>query len=117
MQGTIIKLNVDGTREMTIVNGPPPLDKLKWAIDGGPLELVPLFNTYSHDDRIVKCTVFCDEEGKNKKLPINHDATILWDAALLRAGHPGLILGDNMADVLVGPIAVVFGDEEFMSNL
>jgi hypothetical protein len=42
----------------------------------------------------------------------------LWDAALLRAGYPGLIKTDGwIADMVWGQVAVVFGDAEFMDAL
>ena len=70
--------------------------------------LVPGFDTIEHEGKVVPCAV--------KGQRINHDATILWDAALLRAGYPGLLKPDGrMADILFGQVAVVFGDAEFMA--
>jgi hypothetical protein len=116
--GTIVQLNPDGSRNETAIEGPPTLDKLKDAIGGGYIELVPLFNSFPHGDQVVSCIAFCDEDGKLKHMPLNKPATALWDAALRRAGHPGLITPDGkVADMLVGTIAVVFGDKRFMAAL
>jgi hypothetical protein len=117
MQGTIITLQLDGTRKVTQVIE-PHFELIKEAIGGGYVELVPLFNSYEHDGRWVKCVAFGDEEGKLKKFPINKEATVLWDKALRRANHPGLLKPNGqMADVLVGSICIVFGDKEFMAGL
>jgi hypothetical protein len=117
-KGTIVQLNPDGSRNEIAIDGPPTLDKLKDAIGGGYMELVPLFNSIEHGGAVVPCVAFCDEDGKLKHMPLNRPATALWQQALLRAGHPGLITPDGkVADVLVGTIAVVFGDKRFMAAL
>jgi hypothetical protein len=115
--GTIIQLKADGSRNEISIAA-PTLDELKAAIGGGYIELVPLFNTFERDGQLVDCVAFCDEEGKLKDMPINQEATVRWDAALRRAGYPGLIKPDGrIADMLVGTIAVVFGDKRFMAAL
>jgi hypothetical protein len=117
-KGTIVQLNPDGTRTEIAIEGPPTLDKLKDAIGGGYIELVPRFNSFRHGDQLVSCVAFCDEDGKYKHMPINRPATALWDEALRRTGHPGLIEpSGKIADFLVGTIAVVFGDKRFMAAL
>lgn len=108
MRGAIIMLPCGGARLATPLYGPPTLDQLKAAVGGGNVELVPGFDTIEHEGKVVPCAV--------KGQRINHDATILWDAALLRAGYPGLLKPDGrMADILFGQVAVVFGDAEFMA--
>ena len=116
MRGTIITLPCSGARLTTPLYGPPKLDQLKTAVRGGNVELVPGFDTMEYEGKVVPCVVFCDKESKLKGQRINHDATILWDAALVRAGYPGLLKPDGrMADILFGHVAVVFGDAEFMA--
>lgn len=118
MNGTIIELFVDGTLKVTKVTGKPTLEKLKAGIGGGHIELVPMFNSYEFEGELVDCVAFCDEEGKLKSMPINRQATLLWHRALRRARHPGLVAqSGNLVDVLVGTIAVVFGDKRFMEEL
>jgi hypothetical protein len=117
MKGTIISIKPDGTQSTTEVDGSPRLEVLKAAIDGGYLEAVPGFDMFEHNGVLHDCCAFCDEEGKLKQFPINFDATMHWQIALRRAGHPGLMTRAGFADVLVGQIAVVFGDAEFMEAL
>ncbi len=115
MRGTIITLRCSGARVATPLYEPPKLDQLKAAV-GGNVELVPGFETIEYEGKLVPCVVFCDKESKLKGQWINRDATILWDAALLRAGYPGLLKPDGrIADILFGQVAVVFGDAEFMA--
>lgn len=102
MRGAIITLPCSGARVETPLYGPPTLDHLKEAVGGGNVELVPGFDTIEYEGKVVPCVVFCDKESKLKGQRINHDATILWDAALLRAGYPGLLKPDGrMADILL----------------
>ena len=116
MRGAIITLPCGDARIATPLYGPPTLDQLKAAVRGGNVELVPGFDTIEHEGKVVPCAVFCNKESKLKGQRINHEATILWDAALLRAGYPGLLKPDGrMADILFGQVAVVFGDAEFMA--
>jgi hypothetical protein len=118
MKGVYLKINVDGTIDTTLADTPPTLDKLKEGIGGGYIELVPLFNKIDYNRKIVHCVAFCDEDGKNKGLPLNKTATRLWETALKLVGHPGLKTPDGrIADYLVGSILVVSGDKEFMEKL
>ena len=116
MRGTIITLPCSGARVTTPLYRPPKLDQLKAAVGGGNVELVPGFDTIEYEGKVVPCVVFCDKESKLRNQPINFDATIMWDAALLRGGYPGLLKPDGrMADILFGQVAVVVGDAEFMA--
>jgi len=74
--------------------------------------VVPGFRTIAYSSVVMDCHAFCDEDGKRKQLPINELANALWDQALRRTGAMNV-----MGDVLVGQIAVVFGDREFMAAL
>jgi hypothetical protein len=97
-------------------NGRPTLDGLRTAIGGGEVEIVPGLNTIDYSGSVVPCLAFCDKDSKLKNQPINRDATILWDAALLRGGYLGLLKpGGQIADMLRGDVAVAFGDEQFMA--
>lgn len=81
----------------------PDADKLHDAV-GGFLEVVPMFRVVGETPAVA----FCNEEGKLLNLPVNHLANVLWMASL------GGVLPN---DVLVGPIAIVTGDHEFLGGL
>jgi hypothetical protein len=105
------------------------LDDLKDAIGGGWIEAVPGFHSIELDDKLHRCVVLVDEEGKlghrtsgkptpSPPDPPNPTATKLWHLALRRLGHPGLVApGGGLADYLCGQVAVVIGDDEFLSAL
>jgi hypothetical protein len=114
MRGTLLIFHPYETRppEVRHVNGPPTLELLKEGIGGGYLETVPYFLTIDHDGVRHNCVAFCDEEGKLKQFDHNPEATIRWDQAMRRAVGCGC-----RPDYLVGQIAVVFGDREFMEAL
>jgi hypothetical protein len=113
MKGTILQYQADKPKPTVIeIDGPPTLDALKSAIGGGWLEIVPYFKTIEHGRKLRQCVAFCDENGKLRDLDFNPVATFLWDKAMrLDTG-----VGCN-PDYLVGTIAVVFGDREFMEAL
>jgi hypothetical protein len=117
MRGTIIAVPCNGAPITTPLNGPPTLDRLTAAVGGGNVEIVPGFDTIEYEGKVVPCVAFCDPESKLRNQPINFDATIMWDAALLRAGYPGLLKPNGrMADMLFGQITVLFGGPEFMAS-
>jgi hypothetical protein len=94
------------------------LEQLKAAIGGGYLEAIPRFNSIEYEGEVRACIAFCDEDGKRKSLPTNNRATLAWEVALRRTGHPGLLdVRGRAVDWLVGDIAIVFGDDEFMEAL
>jgi hypothetical protein len=118
VKGTIITLPCDGSRLATPIDRSPTLDRLRAAVRVRDIEVVPRFDTIEHAGMIVPCVAFCEEDAKLKRLPINKDATILWDAALLHAGYPGLLkAGGQISDNLCGQVAAVFGNPEFMRAL
>jgi hypothetical protein len=111
--------------EETFLAVRPPLGFLNKAV-GGYIEAVPGFNSICQDGRAVPCVAFCNEEGKLQGLPFNNSATALWDRALRRIVgddgglmYPNGLSGDEgrPADVLVGPVIVLIGDDEFMAWL
>jgi hypothetical protein len=74
-------------------------------IVGGNIEQVPYWSTYEGEP----CVVFCDDEGKVKKLPVNKEATEEWHYARVREGVK------RVADKeLRGPVVIVTGDKDFM---
>ena len=116
MQGAIITLPCNGARVTTPLDGPPTRDRLTAAVGGANVEMVPGFDTIEYEGKVVPCVAFYDKESKIKGQRINRDATIMWDAALLRSSYPGLLKQDGrMADILFGQVAVVVGDAEFMA--
>jgi hypothetical protein len=129
MNGTMLIFK-PGAREPEVRRFTRALDlgDLKDGIGGGWLEKVPGFGSIEHEGKLHQCIALADEKGK-----LNHRssgkqaggpdatndwATLQWDAALRRAGHPGLLTRfGNVADYLVGQIAVIYGDVEFMETL
>ena len=98
-------------------NRPPTLEELRHAA-GGDLELVHGFDSIAYAGIILHCVAFCDEHGKLEQRPLNELATSLWAQALRRQGME--LIDDKTlkpVDWLVGPVAVLFGDKEFMSEL
>ena len=93
----------------------PTLAELRNAI-GGDLEIVPGFKTIIYGDVVMDCVALCNEHGKLAGLPINLRATMEWEIALHRIGG-GLLKNDQVTDYLVGPVIVLFGDQEFMKAL
>lgn len=106
MRGTILAINADGTTELTEVGDPRILVHLR-RIVGGYIEGVPLFDTVVHGGLTHRCVAFCNEEGKIRGLPINAAATLMWERAM----------GRDPGDVLMGNVAVVWGDGAFMSRI
>jgi hypothetical protein len=118
MQGILISIGVSGSRLVRPRGGRPTEQWLRAGIDGGRAVLVPGFTTIKHEGRLRRCVVFCDDAGKERAMPINLAATKLWDEALRRNGHLGLFRpGKATADVLVGPVAIVVGDDDFLDAL
>jgi hypothetical protein len=129
MQGTMLIYRPGKTEpEVREFDRAPDEGDLKDGIGGGWLEMVPGFTSITYRDELRSCVALVDEEGKldyrtsglKKSAPdeTNQWATLLWDRALKRAGHPGLITPDGqVADYLVGQVAVLFGDREFMDAL
>jgi hypothetical protein len=108
MKGTIITLQATGgVKEQTVITA-DVWRHVKDAI-GGHLEIVPYFNKFL-DSRVnehVHCVAFCNEEGKLNGHEMNILATVMWHDVAPQMKH----------DYLVGDIAIVYGDEEFMENL
>jgi len=118
MKGTLLIFRPhEGTPEVQELGRLSPADMLntlRAAIGGGWLEAVPHFTTVLHGGAWHNCRAFCDEEGKleHKQLAFNAKANQQWRIAMHRTAGC-----DPDPDYLVGPIAVVFGDDEFMEAL
>jgi hypothetical protein len=114
MQGKLaVIMPGDSIASTTIVytDGAPTLDELQGAV-GGSIELVPHFDTILHEGQRIGCVVFCNEEGKLADSPrVNPQATGLWRSAVRHRGLPPI------DDVLVGPIVILTGDDEFFAAL
>lgn len=106
MKGTMIVIPADKKMPQTATQFTRrvELSELQAGV-GGLVEAVPYLNTYRHEGKRVACFAFCNEEGKLKALPLNERATAIWHSQA-RAG-----------DVLLGPVVIVFGDQEFMDNV
>jgi hypothetical protein len=99
-----------GPGELHTFDAPVDLEFLQNAV-GGYIELVPGF------DRIGgrACVAFCNEHGKlHLELPFNRRATQLWEEALGRSLRSPRGV---WRDFLVGPVLVLYGDDEFMAEL
>jgi hypothetical protein len=107
--GTIVILRSTGERAVFTVFDANVLKHLNAAV-GGYIEQVPYFTRYQYhpDSKPVECVAFCNEDGKLQGLPYNAIATHIWHSQT-----PDI----SNKDILVGDVAVVFGDEEFMQNL
>lgn len=103
------------------------LEFLQKAVDGW-IEKVPSFETIEIAGANTPCVVFCNEEGKLKRLPCNNAATIAWDRAIRQmldaagkrlypTGLWNYAESWAPADVLVGPVIVITGDDELMETV
>jgi hypothetical protein len=85
------------------VDGPLADAMLRQAVRG-EIEDVPAFNSISYEGVVHRCVAFCNDRGKEYRLPLNAWATALWHSALRRQGFErGLRREDGtVADRLVG---------------
>lgn len=102
MKGHITIIRADGTRTDEDHTAAPGLEYFQ-KIVGGYIERVPDFVAFEGRE----CFAYCDEEGKLKGKPTNEAATRAWEA-----GSPYPVF-----DVLVGDIAIISGDHEFMEAM
>lgn len=92
-------ITTEGQTTKTEIAEVPPLDALQ-TIVGGLIQVVPQWTTLNG----LPCIAVCNEDGKSLGLPVNDQATALWYSEY--RGH----------DNLVGPVAVITGDLEFLSQ-
>jgi hypothetical protein len=98
--------------EITEFGSEPDLFEVEAAV-GGRLEQVPGLFSIEHDGVVHRCVALCLKEGRQRGLPLNVAATILWDSALRRDMGVGLIRADgSRADYLVGSIAIFIVRQE-----
>lgn len=103
MKGTLTVVHPSGEITKKEYSSEIPLEDLQKTV-GGYIELVPFFTQYEGRP----CRAFCNEYGKLNQLPYNEPATALWEQVFGRSVRP---------DFLVGSIAIVTGDREFMEEL
>lgn len=103
MKGRMIVIYPDGSMSATAYDTAVTLKDLRGAV-GGPIESVPGWDRMGGKP----CWTICNEEGKIEGLPFNAFAQHLWGRVASEYA--------NM-DTLVGPIAILAGDQEFMDAL
>jgi len=118
MKGTMLIYKVDATAPeiVAFVDAAPTLDDLQKAVEGD-IQTVPEFDHIRINGERHTAWAICNEDGKVKEMPVNKLATLLWEQI---AANKGLKLRDakgDFLDVLVGPVAVLYGDKEFMEEL
>ena len=117
MHGTLLVFQPHSLPQVTEFSQPPSLEQVQ-SVVGGDLQLVPGFRTIRYGAVVMDCFALCDANGNHQGLPINNLATIAWKQALHRAVDAGLWRSEVMpTDLLVGTVAVLFGDREFMDAL
>ena len=97
----------DGVAESRTLLAVPELEELQEAVRGY-IEQIPYFEIYEGQP----CIAFCNEEAKLHGFPYNHPANSAWRIAFKAATGK-----TPEPDYLVGPIAIVTGDEEFLEAL
>ena len=106
----MVTILTSGATRITALDRSPDFTQIKDEIGGGFLEPVPFFDTVMIKGEVRRCVAFCDEDGKLKNLDFNPGATLLWKSAQVRSRR-------GVNDVLVGPVAIVFGDDELLEAL
>jgi hypothetical protein len=99
----LISVHPDGRVRKQGISNPPKLEVLN-KIVGGYIELIPYFTIYDK----TPCIAYCNEYGKDQKLPYNKTANELWARAV---GRP------IVEDFLVGTIAIIVGPRSFLEKL
>ena len=96
----------DEIPQVTELNKAPTLEFLQQQVEGY-VEKVPEFTKYipPGEDKPRKCTVYCNEDGLMKQLPLNVIPTRLWNSILRNMGRP---LRDPC--ILVGPILITVNE-------
>jgi hypothetical protein len=112
MRGALLVFQPHSVPQVREFSQPPTLKEVQ-AVVGGDLQLVPGFRTIRYGALVMDCFALCNANGKHKGLPMNDLATIAWKEALRRAVDPEVM----PTDPLVGTVAVLFGDPEFMDAL
>ena len=117
MRGTLLVFQPHAVPQVREFSHPPSQEEVQVVV-GGDLQVVPGFRTIRYGDVVMGCVALCNANGKLKGLAMNDLATIAWKEALRRAVEAGLWRSEIMpTDPLVGTVAVLFGDREFMDAL
>ena len=117
MHGTLLVFQPHALPQVTEFSRPPTLEEVQAAV-GGDLQVVPGFRSIRYGNVVMDCVALCNANGKLKGLAMNNLATIAWKEGLRRAIEAGLWRSKVMpTDPLVGTVAVLFGDREFMDAL
>ena len=116
MKGTMLIYTSEGGLIVRPIDKVPDADVIHHAL-GDDMEVVPHFVTIDHGDKCYACVAFAGEHGKMKvpPLPINYRATLQWERSLRRQDMT--LFNPDMDDHLVGPVVVIFGDDELMRKL
>ena len=101
MQGKVIVITVDGLERVMEYSRALNVEDLQQAV-AGYFRTVPFFEHYKGEP----CVVMCNEEGERHNLPMNFKASKHWFAQQAL-----------FSTMLVGDVAVVQGDDEFMAAL
>jgi len=102
-------------REMAGAPLPFMLNVLQALVEDD-IEQVPLFDSITIGGKREPCVALCGEHGKDKGLPVNRRATLIWRYCIREhASNPLAALAAQ--DVLVGTVVVLTGDREFMESL
>lgn len=117
MRGTLLVFQPHALPQVREFSQPPTLEEVQAAV-GGDLQVVPGFRTIRYGTMVMDCVALCDANGNHKGLAMNNLATVAWKEALRRAVDAGLWRSELMpTDPLVGTVAVLFGDRDFMDAL
>ncbi len=111
----------DTIRIVTEYTAKIPLKDLQAAV-GGYIEAVPYWDSFEIDGKTVRAVIWCNEEGKlrDPPLPRNRYMTDLWEKFLQTKGMSRFSRQPDPPrelDYLVGCIAVIVGDDEFMETM
>ena len=120
MIGHMLIITPEGAHEHQHFAAPIPDPGVLQKAVGGYIEVVPLFDTIEIEGELQACVAFCNEDGKGERLRLNQRATFLWERALQRRKEEPRTLQEKdggLADYLVGNVAVLWGDEDFMGEL
>ena len=117
MHGTLLVFQPHALPQVRECSQPPSLEVVL-AVVGGDLQVVSGFRSIRYCNMVMDCVALCDAKGNLEDLAMNNLATIAWKEALRRAIDAGLWRSEVMpTDPLVGTVAVLFGDPEFMDAL
>jgi hypothetical protein len=89
----------------------PKIDRLINAV-GGPIKLVPGFDSILKGGEVEPCIAFYSET--HSESPPNTWANLLWLQALVRTQG---FSGSSDHETLNGPVVVLWGDIEFLKSI